>query len=57
MELTLKNANSVFDRSLEIPDFIFSGKQTSTFTELTLADNFSEGSWVLGLNAITEKFD
>ena len=57
MALTLKNTNSVFDRSLEIPDFIFSGKQTSTFTELTLADDFSEGSWVLGLNAITEKFD
>lgn len=57
VELTLKNANSVFDRSLEIPGFLFSGKQTSTFTELTLADHFSEGSWVLGLNAITEKFD
>lgn len=57
IELTIKNANSVFDRSLEIPDFMFSGKQTSTFTELTLADYFSEGSWVFGLNAITEKFD
>ena len=57
IDLTLKNANSVFDRSLEIPNFLFSGKQTSTFTELTLADEFSEGSWVLGLNTITEEFD
>lgn len=56
MKLTLKNAYSVFDRSLEIPDFLFSGKQNSTFTELTLANEADEGSWVLGLNATTEKF-
>ncbi len=56
MKLNLKNAYSEFDRSLEIPDFLFSGKQTSTFTELTLANEGDEGSWILGLNAITEKF-
>jgi outer membrane receptor for ferrienterochelin and colicins len=57
LQLTLKSAYSVFDRSLEIPDFIFSGKQTSTFNELTLANDEGEGRWVLGLNAVTEKFD
>lgn len=57
LRLTLKSAYSVFDRSLEIPDFIFSGKQTSTFNELTLANDEGEGRWVLGLNAVTEKFD
>lgn len=57
LKLTLKNAYSVFDRTLEIPDFLFSGKQTSTFNELTLANDVGEGRWVLGINAITEKFD
>ncbi len=57
MELKFKNSVSWFDRSLETPATLFSGQQTSTFTEVTLANNFSEGSWVLGLNAITEKFD
>lgn len=57
LNLTLKNAYSVFDRALEIPGFLFSGKQTSTFNELTLANDVGEGRWVLGINAITEKFD
>ena len=57
VELTIKNANSWFDRSLEIPGYRFSGTQFSTFTELTLADNLSDSGWVAGLNVITEKFD
>lgn len=57
LKLTIKNAYSLFDRRLEIPDFLFSGKQKSTFTELTVGNEAGEGRWVLGLNAITEKFD
>lgn len=57
VELMLKNANSWFDRSLEIPGYRFSGTQMSTFTELTLAGESNEGSWVVGLNAITDKFE
>ena len=56
MELVLKNANSQFDRNLEIPGFIFSGEQTSSFTELTLANQIDEGGWIIGINSITEDF-
>lgn len=56
-EVTLKNALSWFDRSLEIPGYLFSGTQVSSFTELALSGNEPDDSWVIGFNAITEKFD
>lgn len=56
-ELTLKNANSWFDRTLETPDYKFSGTQTSSFTELTLADYSAKGGWIVGLNLSADKFD
>ena len=55
--LTIKNANSRFDRSIEIPDHRFSGTQLSTFTEVALNGLSADSNWVLGLNAVTEKFE
>lgn len=57
VELSFKNSNSWYDRSLETRDNKFAGAQFSTFTELSLSSDVNEGSWVLGANAITEKFD
>lgn len=57
LDFVLNNANSWFNRSLEIPDYRFSGVQFSTFTEATLADSGTGSDWVLGLNATTEDFD
>ena len=57
LELNFKNANSSFDRSLELPGSIFSGVQTSTFTELSVSAEADQSAWVAGMNALTEKFD
>ncbi|BFM12860.1 TonB-dependent receptor [Simiduia litorea] len=57
VEVMLKHTNSQFERQLKSPGYQFSGSQTSTFTELSLADYPAEGGWVIGLNATTEAFD
>lgn len=57
MELTFKNTQNWFDRSLEIPTFTFEGEQFSSFSELSLFNNVDSGSWVLGLNVLGEEFD
>jgi outer membrane receptor for ferrienterochelin and colicins len=55
--ITLKNTNSWFDRSLATPGHLFSGTQFSTFTEFALTNTNNNDDWVLGLNALTEEFD
>lgn len=56
--LELKNSFSFYDRTIQIPDFTFSGYQRSSYSEL----NFSTGSengleWVFGTNLWTEYFN
>ena len=56
--LELKNSFSFYDRTILIPDFMFSGYQRSSFSEL----NFSSVSqrdveWVFGANLWTEYFN
>ncbi|WP_318312227.1 TonB-dependent receptor [Flagellimonas crocea] len=56
--LEVKNSFSFYDRTIQIPDFTFSGYQRSSFSEL----NFSTGSedgpeWVFGTNLWTEYFN
>ncbi|WP_096087657.1 TonB-dependent receptor plug domain-containing protein [Agaribacterium haliotis] len=57
LEFKLKHTNSNFDRSLEIPDYRFSGLQTSSFSELSLGSDSGEHAWLIGLNALQDKFD
>ena len=52
----LKNSFSYYDRKIEIPDFIFSGVQFSSFTEATYAINRKNQEWIVGLNLWTERF-
>jgi iron complex outermembrane receptor protein len=56
--LELKNSFSFYDRTIQIPDFTFSGYQRSSFSEITFS-NASEGGleWVLGANLWTEYFN
>jgi len=54
----VKNSFSFYDRTIQIPDFTFSGYQRSSFSEL----NFSTSSetdveWVFGANLWTEYFN
>jgi len=52
----LKNSFSYYDRKIEIPDFVFSGIQFSSFTEATYAIKLKNQEWIAGLNLWTERF-
>lgn len=52
----LKNSLNFYDRKIEIPDFIFAGRQLSSFSELNYSTFTSTSEWVGGLNLWTEKF-
>ena len=55
--LQLKNSFSFYDRNINIPDFSFSGRQLSSFSELNYSLVGDKLEWVLGLNLWTERFD
>ncbi len=52
----LKNSLSYYDRIIEIPDFLFSGIQFSSFTEANYSIKMSKHEWILGANLWTEQF-
>jgi iron complex outermembrane receptor protein len=52
----LKNSFSYYDRKIEIPDFVFSGIQFSSFTEATYGIKRKDQEWIAGLNLWTERF-
>ena len=53
----IKNSVSFFDRNLTIPDFNFDGKQTNTFTEVTIKEKLQKLDWIFGANLYTSNFD
>lgn len=53
----IKNSISYFDRSLKVPDFVFSGKQINTFTEVSYERVSEKTDWILGANAYSVDFD
>ncbi|MES2378397.1 MAG: TonB-dependent receptor [Bacteroidota bacterium] len=56
-KLTFKNSMSYFDRSIDLPGYRFSGKQTSTYSEANYAYNGEKADWVAGLNYLTDHFN
>jgi outer membrane receptor for ferrienterochelin and colicins len=56
-KLTFKNSVSYFDRSIDLPGYRFSGKQTSTYSEANYAYNGQKMDWVAGLNYLTDHFN
>ncbi len=55
--ISVKNSFSYFDRKLEIPDYLFHGRQLSGFTEMLFSSHASEKSdWQFGLNHYYEGF-
>jgi iron complex outermembrane receptor protein len=54
--LTVKNSVSLYDRSMEVPDYLFSGKQWSSFSELNFSKGDEKTEWIGGLNLWTDKF-
>jgi len=56
--LELKNSFSFYDRTIQIPDFTFSGYQRSSFSELNFSTSSENGlEWVFGTNLWTEYFN
>ncbi len=54
--LEFKNSFSYYDRKIEIPGFIFSGTQSSSFTEATYTVSRRNHEWIIGLNLWTDQF-
>ncbi len=53
---SLKNSVSYYDRSVEIPDFKFAGKQLSSFSEANYSHVSEQFEWIAGLNFWTDQF-
>lgn len=53
---SFKNSISYFDRSIEIPDYNFSGLQFSSFSELNFNYERKNSEWIGGLNLWTDDF-
>ena len=54
--LTFKNSLNLFSREIEIPDYLFDGKQVSSFSELSWSSTKSNSSWISGLNLWADRF-
>jgi outer membrane receptor for ferrienterochelin and colicins len=55
-KLTLRNSVSYYDRSIGLPNYLFSGVQVSTYTEANYSRNGDKADWVLGGNFLSENF-
>ena len=54
---SFKNSISYYDRSIEIPDFKFSGDQISSFSEVNYSHKNKKSEWIIGLNLWTDQFN
>lgn len=54
--IDIKNSISYYDRIIEIPGFIFSGIQLSSYTEVTATINRRNHEWIAGINLWTDRF-
>jgi len=55
-KLNFKNSISYYDRTIEIPTYIFSGVQLSSFSEVSYNQRGEKAEWITGLNLWTDQF-
>ena len=55
-KLIIKNSLSYFDRSIDVPDYRFSGVQLSTYTEANYLKKGMLADWVAGITILSDKF-
>ena len=55
--ITLKQSTSLFDRSIELPDYRFEGAQTATYSEASALLRLGAHDLVAGLDLRTDAFD
>lgn len=53
----VKNSLNFYDRSVQVPDFTFSGKQSSSFSEANINMIVDESEWIAGINLWTDTFN
>jgi outer membrane receptor for ferrienterochelin and colicins len=51
-----KNSVSYYNRSIQIPDYIFSGVQFSSYNEVSYNYKKEKSEWIVGINFLTDKF-
>lgn len=54
--LIFRNSVSYYDRSIGLPDYLFSGIQVSTYSEANYSRNSEKADWVVGMNLLTDNF-
>src|SRR5690606_17557617 len=54
--LTFSNSVTYYDRSIRLPDYLFSGVQLSTYSEANYNRHAERTDWVAGLNFLTDNF-
>ena len=55
-KLTIRNSVSYYDRSIGLPNYLFSGLQLSTYSEANYSHNGKKLDWVTGVNFLTDHF-
>ncbi|RYE27036.1 MAG: TonB-dependent receptor [Sphingobacteriaceae bacterium] len=55
-KITVKNSVSYFDRTINLPDYRFSGVQVSTYSEANYSKTGKVADWVAGINFLTDNF-
>jgi outer membrane receptor for ferrienterochelin and colicins len=55
-KFSFKNSVSYYNRSIQIPDYLFSGLQLSSYSELNFNYKKEKSEWISGINFLTDKF-
>jgi len=55
-KLVFRNSVSYYDRSIGVPNYLFSGVQVSTYSEANYSRSGEKADWVVGLNLLTDNF-
>ncbi|RAJ37329.1 TonB-dependent receptor [Pedobacter cryoconitis] len=55
-KIVIRNSVSYYDRSIGLPDYLFSGVQVSTYSEANYSWNSEKADWVAGVNFLTDHF-
>ena len=55
-KFNFKNSVSYYNRSIQIPDYLFSGVQLSSYSELNFNYKKEKSEWIGGINFLTDKF-
>ncbi len=56
-QIEVKNSFNFYDRSIQVPDFTFSGMQISSFSEINYSNYNEKSEWVTGVNLWTDQFN